>query len=189
MDILDGLMDEASLIRASQKGDKAAFGRLVDDYYKNIYRLAYSYTGYFEEADDICQETFLRAYDNIRKLKDSTGFRKWIFVITINLLHKRFKRLKRMRLDGNISTSKVAELTDEKTAGPLQTVASREKTRIIHNQLQEMPKHLRAVTILVLMEGLAQKDTAGILGCSESSVSRDLEMARNWLRARLGKLI
>jgi DNA-directed RNA polymerase specialized sigma24 family protein len=60
---------------------------------------------------------------------------------------------------------------------------------IIHAQLQKMPERLRLATILILMEGLSQKDAAGILKCSESSVSRHLDMARKWLKARLQKFI
>ncbi len=61
----------------------------------------------------------------------------------------------------------------------------------VHGTLnpKEMPEHLREVTIMILMEGFAQKDAAVVLGCSESSVSRDLETARKWLSARLEKLI
>lgn len=60
---------------------------------------------------------------------------------------------------------------------------------IIRKQLQRMPELMRLVTISVLMEGFTQKDAAGILNCSEATVSRHLDAARNWLRARLQNLI
>lgn len=183
-------MDELLLVRASQAGDRAAFGLLIDQYYKNIYRLAYQYTGSHHEADDVCQETFLRAFDSIRKLRDGSRFRAWIFAIASNLLRKRTKEVRReTKLAAKTPGGGAVELTDNDNAEPFETLSSKEKAMIVHKQLQEMPEHMRFVTVLILMEGLTQKDAAGILNCSETSVSRYLDMARKWLRARLQNLI
>ena len=79
-------MDEVSLVQASQMGNKAAFGSLIDRYYQSIYRLAYHFTGNHYDTDEVCQETFLRAFENIRKLKEGSRFKGWIFIIASNLL-------------------------------------------------------------------------------------------------------
>jgi len=81
-------MDELALIKASRTGDRAAFGGLVDLYYKNIYRLAYRYMGCHAEADDICQETFLRALEKIGTLRDGRCFKAWLLKIALNLSHR-----------------------------------------------------------------------------------------------------
>jgi RNA polymerase sigma-70 factor (ECF subfamily) len=184
--LLEKSMDELALVRASQEGDKAAFGSLIDRYYKNIYRLAYQYTGSHQDADEVCQDTFLRAFEGIRKLRNAKRFNGWIFMIASNLLRKRIKDRKRAArtLDGA-----AGELTEHNNVEPIETLSAKEKTAIIHKQLQKMPEDMRLVTILILMEGLAQKDVAGVLNCSEASVSRRLDMARKWLRPRLQKFI
>lgn len=183
-------MDDLLLVGSSQAGDREAFGSLIDRYYKSIYRLAFQYTGSHHDADEVCQETFLRAFESIRKLKDGNRFKGWIFMIASNLLRKRSKRIKREKtLDiENLSTAGV-KLAEDKNGEPFESLSTKEKTMIIHEQLQKMPKHMRLVTILILMEGLSQKDAAGILNFSESSVSRHLDMARKWLKARLQKFI
>ena len=183
-------MDDFLLVGSSQAGDRIAFGSLIDRYYKSIYRFAFHYTGRHHDADEVCQETFLRAFENIRKLKDGSRFKGWIFMIASNLLRKRAKQTKReKRLDMENPGSVAIKLAEDKSVQPFETLSKKEKTTIIYEQLQQMPKHMRLVTILILMEGLSQKDAAGMLNCSESSVSRRLDMARKWLKSRLQNFI
>lgn len=167
-----------------------AFGSLIDRYYKSIYRFAFQYTGKHHDADEICQESFLRAFENIRKLKDGSRFKGWIFMIASNLLRKRAKQIKREKtLDMENPGNVAIKLAEEKSVQPFESLSTKEKTVVIHEQLRQIPDHMRSVTILILMEGLSQKDAAGILDCSEASVSRHLDMARKWLRIRLRKFI
>lgn len=183
-------MDDVLLVGSSQEGDRTAFGLLIDRYYKSIYRFAFQYTGSHHDADEVCQETFLRAFENIRKIKDGSCFKGWIFMIASNLLRKRAKQIKHEKtLDMENAVSVVVKLAEDKSTQPFETLSTKEKTMIIHEQLQKMPEHMRLVTILILMEGLSQKDAAEILSCSEPTVSRHLEMARKWLKARLQKFI
>lgn len=183
-------MNEVLLVGASQAGDKAAFGSLINRYYKNIYRFAYQYTGNHHDADEVCQETFLRALNSIRKLKDGNCFKGWIFTIASNLLRKRIKESKRENTLGTKSPDGAAvELAEDKNTQPFEVLSSKEKAMIIQRHLQEMPEQMRLVTILVFMEGLTQKDAAGVLSCSEASASRHLDAARKWLRARLQNLV
>ncbi len=181
-------MDELALIRASQSGDRTAFGELVDRYYKNIYRIAFSYTGSHEEADDACQETFLRAFGSINELKNGSRFQNWIYMIAANLLRKRIRVISREKHNRN-NADYVAGLASRSKAEPYQRISDKERAGLIHLQLQQMPQRLRLTTILILMQGINQKDAAGILNCSEASVSRELEMAKKWLRSRLRGLL
>jgi RNA polymerase sigma-70 factor (ECF subfamily) len=183
-------MDDLLLVGSSQKGDRIAFGSLIDRYYKGIYRFVFEHTGRHHDADEVCQETFLRAFENIKKLKDGSRFKGWIFMIASNLLRKRAKQTKREKtLDLENPGSPAIKLAEDKNTQPFEILSIKEKTKIIHEQLQQMPEHMRLVTILILMEGLSQKDVAGILNRSESSVSRHLDMARKWLKTRLQEFI
>jgi RNA polymerase sigma-70 factor (ECF subfamily) len=171
-------MDELEAVLASQAGDRAAFGALIDSYYKSIYRFAFQCTGSHQDADDICQETFLRALDRIKQLKDAKCFKGWIFMIASNLSRKRSKQAGHKKIASDILL--------EQSAGdytqPFESLSGKEKTAELHKRLQEMPEQMRMVIVLVLMEELPQKQVARILNCSEPTISRELNSAKNWLR-------
>lgn len=182
-------MDELTTVKASQAGDKAAFGRLIDQHYKNIYRYAYHCTGNHQDADDICQETFLRAFDRISQLKNGTSFREWLFKIASNLYRRRIKRMRMNRDFVSLSANSLNQNQENKDIQPFDNLTKNEKVSIVQEQLQEMSERLRMVTVLVLMENMAQKEAAKILKRSEPSISRDLNDAKAWLQSRLQKLI
>jgi len=132
----------------------------------------------------------LRAFDAIRDLRDASCFRAWIFMIASNLLRKRMKEVKRRRklaLEASESTS--VGLVENNNMEPLERLSAKEKAAIVHQRLQEMPEDMRLATILVLMQGLTQKEAAAALDCSEASVCRRLDMARQWLKAKLRNLV
>ena len=110
-------------------------------------------------------------------------------MIASNLLRKRIKQTdhKQALLIKPLSNASL-ELPEQKDTQPFEKLSSKEKAMIIREQLQKMPDHMRLVTILVLMEGVTQKDVARILNCSEATVSRWSDAARNWLRDRLQNL-
>ncbi|MHC4653620.1 MAG: RNA polymerase sigma factor [Planctomycetota bacterium] len=179
-------MDEVSLVQASQKGNRSAFGSLVDRYYQSIYRLAYHFTGNHHDADDVCQETFVRALDNIESLKDGSRFNGWVFMIASNLVRRHIKKKK---LTSRTSGLIPPEDAEREHSQPFERLSSSEKAVEIQKRLQEMPEHMRLVTILTIMEGLSQKEAANVLDFSEASVSRYLEAAKKWLHTRLQDLI
>ena len=179
-------MEELAAVKASQTGDKTAFGMLIDQYYKSIYRYAFQYTGNHQDADDICQETFLRAFDSINQLKDGNRFKGWIFTIASNISRGKIKD--KIHKSDFLNCSRILYENNDADE-PLQKLSGKERAAVIHNQLQEMPERLRIITTLVIIEDFKQKDVSKILNCSEPSVSRDLENARNWLRIRLRHLI
>lgn len=183
-------MEDAALIRASQIGDKEAFGSLIDRYHKDVYRLAYHYAGSHHEADDACQETFLRAYSNIKKLREVGKFKGWLFTITINYLRRQISSAKSrpaVRLE-DIAGGQ-SEIADRNPSGPLESLHLKEKYSIIEDELKQMPERMRISAIMVIMQGFTQKETAKTMNYSEASVSRDLEIARNRLQDRLSILI
>ncbi|MEJ2646896.1 MAG: RNA polymerase sigma factor [Sedimentisphaerales bacterium] len=181
-------MDESAAVRASQAGNKAAFGFLVDEHYKNIYRYAYHCVGNHQDADDLCQETFLRAFDHIGQLKNGTSFKEWLFTIASNLTRKRIKKLKIKRNFVSLPAETLIRLPQSSDIQPFENLTKREKVAMIREELQAMSQRLRMVTVLVLMEGMTQKEAAKILKRSEPSISRDLIEAKAWLQSRLRNL-
>jgi RNA polymerase sigma-70 factor (ECF subfamily) len=181
-------MEETAAVEASRAGDQVAFGFLVDQHYKNIYRYAFYCTGNHQDADDICQETFLRAFGSIRQLKNEDSFRQWLFRIAANLSRKRIKKMKTQRNFVSSSADSLNQSPENNEVQPFENLTKKEKAAIIQEQLQEMSQRLRMVTVLVLMEDLEQKEAAKILNRSEPSISRDLNDAKAWLQSRLRNL-
>ena len=177
-------MDEIALVKASQYGDLEAFGSLTDKYYKNIYRLTYQFTGDHHEADDMRQETFMRAFNSIKKLRKAESFRGWLYIIASNLLRQNATRKK-----SHSNLFKNRNIEQVTNAGPDDRMNTHERNTVIRKRISQMPEHLRMVTILVIMEGISQKEAAKILKRSEASISRHLDLARDWLREKLKKAI
>jgi RNA polymerase sigma-70 factor, ECF subfamily len=181
-------MEETAAVEASRAGDKAAFGFLVDQHYKNIYRYAFHCVGNHQDADDICQETFLRAFDRLGQLKNGDSFRRWLFTIAANISRKRIKKINSQRNFVSLSADSLNQSPENNEVQPFENLTKKEKAAIVQEQLQEMSQRLRMVTVLVLMENLEQKEAAKILNRSEPSISRDLVEAKQWLQSRLRNL-
>jgi RNA polymerase sigma-70 factor (ECF subfamily) len=180
-------MDEREAVKASQKGDRTAFGHLIDRYYQDLYRFACQSTGSPPDADDICQEAFFRAFDRIRSLRNGRSFKAWIYKITLNLVRKR--RSSRGRGAGPGGETPVADDPPAPAAVALDILGEEERAGRIREEIAGLPEDLRLITILVLMDGMTQKEAALVVGCSEATASRRLETARDLLRTRLRHLV
>lgn len=75
---------DARIIESAVKGDKEAFGQIVELYYKDAYLFALSITGNVHDAKDVCQDSFVKAYRNLKKLKDKESFKSWFMKIVSN---------------------------------------------------------------------------------------------------------
>ena len=185
-----GDMDERAAVQASQRGDRAAFGCLIDLYYRDLYRFAYWSTGSHGDADDVCQETFLTALGRIRSLRQDACFKAWLYKIALNLVRKRSRTAKPVGSgQPEMADLAVQDVPDEDDAGVVEVLKSRERAVVVHHELGKLPEPLKMAAALVLMDGVPQKQAAGILGCSEATLSRRLEMARDILRVRLRHLL
>jgi RNA polymerase sigma-70 factor (ECF subfamily) len=184
--ILERAVDEATVIRASQAGDRQAFGTLVERYYRSVYRLAYHYAGNHPDADDVCQQTFLIALEKIGSLRDHDRFASWVLVIAANLLCRQVRGTIRSR---RLFQGVRPEQAGSNVGASWQAVGEKERAEAVRRALQEMPEKVRLTAILVLMEGRCQKEVAGILHCSEATICRCVESARNMLKVNLRKLI
>jgi len=87
--------EDAELVRQCTQGSREAFDSLVEKYYKKIYNLAYRFVGDPEEANDLAQEIFAAAYQNLKKFRGDAKFSTWLFQIASNRGKNRFKYLKR----------------------------------------------------------------------------------------------
>ena len=183
---------ELGLVLAAKKGDLEAFSGLVKRYDRNIFRIAQHITHNEEDAQDVVQEAFLKAYQNLEQFQGNSKFYTWLVRIAVNeaLMKLRRRRSdKTVSLDEDVVTeegSMPREVADW-SPNPEQLYGQAELGDILKKTIQGLPPGFRAVFVLRDVEGLSTEETAEMLGLSIPAVKSRLLRARLQLRERLAK--
>jgi RNA polymerase sigma-70 factor (ECF subfamily) len=184
--------EELTLVRAAKAGDIRAFEELVKRYDRNVFRIAQHITQNREDAEDVVQEAFLKAYGNLAQFQEQSKFYTWLVRIAVNeaLMKLRRRRPERMvSLDQDIETeedSMPREVADW-SPNPEQQYNQAELKEILGKTIQGLPAGFRTVFVLRDVEGLSTEETAEALGLSVPAVKSRLLRARLQLRERLNK--
>ncbi len=184
-----GKATDESLVRRAKRGDSAAFGELMKRYQSRIYRLARRMTETDEDAEDVVQEAFVKAFRSLGGFQQRSRFSTWLYRITVNLALMKLRRRKPdlVSLDQPISTSEgivQRDLEDEGT-NPLERLLERESAEVLDAAVEALPPTYRAVFILRHVEGLSTEETAKILGISVPAVKSRLHRTRLMLQEKL----
>lgn len=183
--------DEADWIQRAQKGDRAAFSRLVRLHHRRIYACAAQMLGDRAEAEDAVQETFLRAYRAIERFDGRAELSTWLYRICINVSLNALRRRKRTDA-ADVNDPRVPEPAADPAQGnsdPRSALEGAELYRRLAAALDELSPSLRSTVVLVLLEGMPQKDAAEVLGCSEGTIAWRVHESRRRLREKLGDLL
>jgi RNA polymerase sigma-70 factor (ECF subfamily) len=184
--------DELSLVRAAKGGDVGAYGELVRRYDRNVFRIAQHITHNREDAEDVVQDAFLKAYENLEKFQEQSKFYTWLVRIAVNeaLMRLRKRRPERMvSLDEEVRTeddTMPREVADW-SPNPEQLYSQSELRDILQRTIQGLPPSFRTVFVLRDVEGLSTEETAEALELSIPAVKSRLLRARLQLRERLNK--
>jgi RNA polymerase sigma-70 factor, ECF subfamily len=187
--------DDAALIERSRAGDVAAFEPLVEKYRQRAWRLAYNLLRDREEAWDVAQEAFIRAYQALPSFRGQSAFYTWLYRIVMNVAADRARsRGARGRAFG---TERVPEedwdrvLPDQRGGdeSPEAVAARHEQRRKIAQALDALPEHHRRIIVLSDLEGLSYREIADTLEIPMGTVMSRLHNARKRLRAALGPLL
>ncbi len=175
--------DIAALVTAARSGDRDAFDALVSQTYLETYSLAYRLTGDEEDARDVVQDTYLRAFRGLRRFRGDAQFSTWLYRITANCASTQLGRRSRHRHDELDD-----ELPDDRAGSPGNPEAAVE-AGALRDQLQvalsELPPRLRAVVVLRDVYDLPHDAIAAELGISVSAAKVRLHRARRRLREDL----
>lgn len=185
-------ISELPLVQAAKKGDLEAFSQLVKRYDRNIFRIAQHITHNEEDAQDVVQDAFLKAYQNLEQFQGNSKFYTWLVRIAVNeaLMKLRRRRTdKTVSIDENVETeegSMPRELADW-GPNPEQLYRQSELSDILKKTIQGLPSGFRTVFVLRDVEGLSTEETAEMLELSIPAVKSRLLRARLQLRERLAK--
>ena len=184
--------EEMQLVRRAKRGDDSAFEELVRRYDRNVFRIAQHITQNREDAEDVVQDAFLKAYGNLAQFQEQSKFYTWLVRIAVNeaLMRLRRRRPERMvSLDEDVKTeddSLPREVADW-SPNPEQMYNQSELRDILTRTIQGLPPGFRTVFVLRDVEGLSTEETAQALELSIPAVKSRLLRARLQLRDRLSR--
>jgi RNA polymerase sigma-70 factor, ECF subfamily len=180
---------DEELVARSIGGDMESFNQLVVRWERPIYALAYRVIGREEDARDVCQETFLRAYRSINGFRGQAKFSSWLYRIALNLCRDWIRRERRSPTVQAPEGVDVIELAAEQ--GPTESiedlVARRDVGRLVAVAMQSLSEDQRTAIILKEYQGLTFQEIADLLGCPLSTVKTRLYQGLTVLRRELEK--
>lgn len=173
----------AALVSASRRGDRQAFEELVRVTTADTYTLAYRLTGNEEDARDVVQEAYLRAFRSIRRFRGDAQFTTWLYRITANCSSTLLARRARQRAEPLDDDAPVVDLRVDHD--PEHRAAAAEERARVAGALAGLPWRLRQVVVLRDIYDLAHRDIAAELDISEAAAKVRLHRARRRLRESL----
>ena len=184
--------EELVLVRAAKGGDISAFEQLVKRYDRNVFRLAQHITQNREDAEDVVQEAFLKAYQHLSGFQEQSKFYTWLVRIAVN---ESLMKLRRRRADKTVSLDQEIETEDNSmprevadwSPNPEQAYGQAELNGILAKTIGGLPGGFRTVFVLRDIEGLSTEETAEALQLSVPAVKSRLLRARLQLRERLNR--
>ena len=182
---------DEELVTRSIGGDADSFNQLVLRWERPIYALAYRVIGREEDARDVCQETFLRAFRALKGFRGQAKFSSWLYRIALNLCRDWVRRQRRTPVVQLPEDIDVMEMELAAARGPVESiedvVARHDLTRAVEKAMAKLPEEQRTAIILKEYHGLTFQEIADLVGCPLSTVKTRLYQGLAVLRRELGK--
>jgi RNA polymerase sigma-70 factor (ECF subfamily) len=181
---------DRELVRESRRGDKEAFRELVERYQRKVLSVALGMVHHREDALELTQETFVKAYENLRKFKGESSIYTWLYRIVVNLAidsRRRERRHPTTSLEDRPGGGEdlEASLPDQRMSDPYQQVTSHEIGERVTQAINELTPDHKAVILLREVEGLSYEEISRVMQCSKGTVMSRLHYARKKLQAKL----
>lgn len=187
----DSLPEEDDiLVQRSKNGDKEAFDILVQRYREPLFRFVYHNLRQREDAEDITQEAFVRAYLSIAQLKNNSLFKLWLFKIALNLIRDSKRSAKRKATVSLDSLEEKGDFPFEgKKSSSEDELERMELWKRIEEEIASLPAELREVIILRDLQGFTYEEISFLLRCPMGTIKSRLFNARQMLRKKLIDII
>ena len=178
---------DEELVERAADGDAEAFNELVVRWERPIHALAYRVLGREEDARDVCQEAFLRAFRGLKGFKGQAKFSSWLYRIALNLCRD---WLRRERRRGFVQPSEGFDLDEQRIVDPTTETAEdlivrRDLGQAVSRVMAQLPPEQRTVIVLKEYHGLTFREIAELIGCPLSTVKTRLYQGLGVLRLRL----
>ncbi len=157
------MISDNELVRRFRSGDEEALNTLIARHQRRVYAAAFRMVGNPEEAEEIAQETFIRAIKGLNKFRGKSKFNTWLYRITMNLCYDEFRRRQyQPELGPETEVSSNAP-------SPVETLAEQERKNWLEGRISSLPFKQKSVLILRVFENMSFKDIARSLGCTTNS--------------------
>lgn len=180
-------VEEDVLLNRCLRGEGEYFGEIFNRHFDGMVRFVFYMINDLPVAKDIVQDTFLKAYKNLKTLKDLSKFKSWLIRIARNKCIDHLRRLKKEREIFNADAEFDYLKSDEKK--PEEELMSLELFQVVKKHINNLPEDLREVIILKYTQDLSYKEIADVIGTSVSAVESRLFRARQRLKGRLEKYL
>lgn len=185
---------DLAIVRQVQAGDVSAFDRLILKYRERVFGVVYNLTSNREDAADLTQEAFIRAFQSINRFQGQSSFFTWLYKIAVNnaLTHLRKNRLRTFFSLEKIqeepaNAELIAQLTDK--SGADREAYLRELQEKLNEAMQKLSIKHRTVITLFEIDGLSHSEIAEVMDCSEGTVRSRLHYAKQFLQGELSKYL
>ncbi len=178
-------LPDISIVRKVLEGDTDAFGLFVDRYGSMVFHVVLRISGNHEEAEDLSQEVFIRAYRQLSQFRGEAAFSSWLYRIAWNLSMDRLDKRRKeawVELDGLAETHTLNSVTTE----PYHTMDTAERKRALTQEIEKLDAPDRLLIDLYYRDEKTVKEIAWILGIGESNVKIRLHRIRKKLKSRFG---
>ena len=182
------MTNDEQLISATLRGDISAFGTIVERYWNMVFALAFSRLADAAEAEDIAQESFLKAYSQLHRLRKPSRFAGWVSKIAIQQCTNAVRRSSRCRTSLGCKATELEEL-DSKAAETDDTRLTEGQRHLVRKKVRQLPEKFRRLIVMRFVGGLSAVQIAEQLGKRPGTVRVWLHRAYNILRKDLAPLL
>ena len=180
------------IVREAQQGSLESFHRLYQSYSRAIYNFIWRLVGESADAEDLTQETFLKAHSELKKLRDPAQFKYWLYRIARNEVYQKLRKSQRVTVvsidDEEVSYYDFLE-DGSSCLDPESQVLALELNRVIHQALDAMSPKYRDVFVLAVFQKESYENVSKIVGRSLLSVKTDIYRARLAVKEQLNKYL
>jgi RNA polymerase sigma-70 factor (ECF subfamily) len=184
--------NEKKLVEKAKSGDIGAFEKLIEGHQKKVFNIALRMIGNYDEASELAQEAFLRAFKSIKSFKGDSLFSTWIYKITTNVCLDEIRRKKKKKLisldeDIEHDGSEFKRQIKDDSPGPESVAENNELKRMVKESINLLPGDYKVVLVLRDIQGFSYEEISRILNCPTGTVKSRINRARQALKKILQK--